>query len=383
MPQPPHEVDSRRRAERVALGILLGLTFLVVAWMAAPLLVGLALGTVMGFTAQPFHARLTARLGDRRALASAIATLMGGLGMVGVGAAVVFVIVRELAVATASLERSMAQGGGDWVGPHADRLLTALHLQREVVIAHLRDQLDRIANLAAQAAGVLVQASAGALLTLVMSLWTMYYVLVDGPRIGHHIERLLPLDPVHTRALVREFRDVGRRTFVGTVIGAFVQGVMAFLGFALCGIPQAPTWGALLAVLSFIPVVGVLLVWVPATIWLMTSGAIVRAVVLIGWNLIFVMAANDYVIKPRLVGRGGDSHPLLMLVALIGGISVFGVAGVIVGPVTMALFVATARIYEREREAEFEGEEEEEEGAMSPGPQPLGPPPARHAPPPP
>jgi hypothetical protein len=75
-----------------------------------------------------------------------------------------------------------------------------------------------------------------------------------------------------------------------------------------------------------------------------------RAIALLVWSLIVVMAANDYYVKPRLIGRGGDSHPLLMLVALIGGLSVFGIAGLIVGPVIMSLFVATARILERERE---------------------------------
>ena len=68
------------------------------------------------------------------------------------------------------------------------------------------------------------------------------------------------------------------------------------------------------------------------------------------------MAANDYVIRPRLVGSGDDAHPLLTLVSLIGGISVFGVAGVIVGPVTLSLFLASARIYEREREHDPNGE---------------------------
>jgi predicted PurR-regulated permease PerM len=88
-------------------------------------------------------------------------------------------------------------------------------------------------------------------------------------------------------------------------------------------------------------------------VWLLTTGHVVRALLLTAWCLLLVMAANDYVIRPRLVGRGGEAHPLLMLVALLGGISVFGIAGVIVGPVIMALFVASAKIYERERDAEI------------------------------
>ncbi len=347
MAAPMDPPATARRAQRVALGVLMGLTFLAVAWMAAPLLVGLALGTVMGFTAQPLYAALTRRFGKRHKLASAVTTLLGGLMAVGGGTAAAWVVARELVAAVAIAQQRLA--GRPLDGPRAARVLHALGLDREVVFAKLRDEIGRAANLVATAAGVVVQASAGALLTVVIAMWTMYYVLLDWPRIGRHLERLLPLDPRHTRALVEEFRDVGRRAFVGTVASAIVQGVLAGVGFLIFGVPHPATGGALLALASFIPVVGSMLVWVPSAIWLLTSGHLVRALMLTAYCLLILMAGNDYFIRPRLVGSGDDTHPLLTLVSLIGGISVFGVAGVIVGPVTLSLFVASARIYERER----------------------------------
>jgi predicted PurR-regulated permease PerM len=342
---------TARRGQRVALGVLMGLTFLVVAWMAAPLLVGLALGTEMGFTAQPLYVGLARRLGHRHKLASAVTTLLGGLMVVGGGIAAGWVIAGQIVAAVGLAQRAIA--AGPLTGPRATRLMTALNLDRDALLARLQEQIGRAANLAASAAGVIVQASAGALLTVVIAMWTMYYVLLDWPRIGRHLERLLPLDPAHTRALVDEFRDVGRRAFVGTVATAIIQGTLAGLGFALFGIPQAVAGGALLALTSFIPVIGALLVWVPAAVWLLASGHLVRALLLTAYCLVFVMAANDYVIRPRLVGSREGAHPLLTLVALIGGISVFGIAGVIVGPVALSLFVASARIYEREREQDL------------------------------
>jgi predicted PurR-regulated permease PerM len=333
----------------------MGLAFLLVAWMAAPLLVGLALGTVMGFTAQPLQTRLSSRMGHRRRLASAVTTLLGGLLMAGGGFGLLFVAVREIGAAVEQVQRAIASGGGPLVGPRAAHLLALLGVQREALVARLHEELGRLANLAAQGAGLLVQFSASALLTIVVALWTMYYVLTDWPRIERHLERLLPLAPRHTRALVAEFRKVGRNAFVATVMSAVVQGTLAAIGFAIFGVPQPVTWGALLAIMSFIPVVGTLLVWVPAAVWLLTTGHIARALLLTAWSLLLVMAANDYIIRPRLVGRGEEAHPFLTLVALLGGISVFGVAGVIVGPMVMALFVASARIYERERDAELAG----------------------------
>jgi predicted PurR-regulated permease PerM len=356
-PSPQEPDDPRRRTQRFALAAVMGLAFLVVAWMAAPLLVGLALGTVMGFTAQPLHARLSAAFRQRRRLAAFVTTLGGGLLMTGGGFALLWVFVSEIEAAVQLVQKAMASGGQSIVGPRLARLLAALGIHRDVILARLHDELGRVANLAAGAAALLVEVSAGAMLTVVVALWTMYYVLVDWPGIARHLERLLPLDPRHTRALVEEFRDVGRRAFVGTVLGALVQGTMAGAGFAIFGVPKPMTWGALLALTSFIPVVGTLLVWVPAAVWLLTTGHVASALGLTAWSLLLVMAANDYFIRPHLVGRGGEAHPLLMFVALLGGISVFGIAGVIVGPIIMSLFVATARIYEREREREGDAAE--------------------------
>jgi predicted PurR-regulated permease PerM len=345
-----------RPSQRIALGVLMGLAFLVVAWMASPLLVGLALGTVMGFTAQPLDGRLMRRFGDRPRLASAVTTLLGGLVMAGGGVLVVWIVASEVAAAVRLIQHLLGPEGPTILGPRATHLLAMFGVSPAALEARLQGQLGRVANLAAEAAGFLVQASAGLVLTLVVALWTMNAVLRDWPRIARHLEHLLPLNPRHTRALVAEFRDVGRRAFVGSVTTAVVQGVLAGVGFAFFGVPQAVTWGALLALLSFVPVIGVPLVWVPAAVWLLTTGHVARAILLTVWCLVLVMAMNDYVIRPRVVGRRGDggAHPLLMLVGLLGGISVFGIAGVIVGPVIVSLFVATARIYERERESEDE-----------------------------
>ena len=337
-----------RRAQRIALTTLMVMAFVVIAWMASPLLVGLVLGTAMAFTAQPLHAALSARWNQRRGLAAAMTTFLGGLTMAGGGALAVWVITRELVVATEMVRLVLFERKGAPLAPRLTRALDSIGIPHEVVVAKLREEVGRLGDAAAHGAGLLLQASVGVLLTLVIAIWTTFYVLRDWPRIQAHLERLLPLDPRDTRALVDEFREVGRHAFIGTLASAAVQGTLGGVGFALFGVPQAATWGTILALASFIPVVGTALVWVPAVVWLLTTGHLVRAVLLAIWSLLIVMAGNDYVIRPRLVEHG-ESHPLLTLVGLIGGISVFGIAGLVVGPVIVSLFLATAHIYERER----------------------------------
>jgi len=326
------------------------MTFLAVLWMASRLLVGLALGTVMAFTAEPLHVALSKRLRTKNSLAAALTTLLGGLLMIGGGVGAMVVVARELVSALVLVEREIATGTLPSSVPA--HMLASLGARRETVIARVQEALGRLTNVVAHTAGLVVQTSAGALLTLVVALWTMYYVLVQGRTIARHLERLLPLDPRHTRALIDEFRNVGRGAFVGTLAGAVIQGTMAGMGFAIFGIPQPITWGVILAVSSFIPVIGGSIVWVPAALWLLSTGHAARAFLLTAWSLLFVMALNDYLIKPRLVGRGQATSPFLMFVALLGGISVFGVVGVIIGPIIVSLFVASAHIYERESESD-------------------------------
>jgi predicted PurR-regulated permease PerM len=132
---------------------------------------------------------------------------------------------------------------------------------------------------------------------------------------------------------------------------ALFQGVVATIGFAISGLPRAVTWGICTAVASFFPVVGSALVWVPVMLYYLAKGQIASAVLQGAWGLFLVVGIGDYVLRPRLVGRAGKGQPLLMLVAALGGIDLFGLAGIVVGPVLMSLFLAILRIYEREVEA--------------------------------
>jgi predicted PurR-regulated permease PerM len=176
----------------------------------------------------------------------------------------------------------------------------------------------------------------------------MYYVLISGPAIARRIERIAPLEPRHTRALLVEAREVGRTAFLGTIVTAIIQGVLAGIGFALFGVPEPITWGMATALASLVPVVGTALVWAPLSGWLVVDGHPVRAVLLLAWGFVVVTSLVDYVIRPRIIGRGSHGHPLLTLIALLGGIEVFGLAGLVIAPIVMSVFVAAFRLYERE-----------------------------------
>ncbi len=342
-----------KKGRKLALSIVVLLSFLTVAWIASPIWVGLALGTVMAFTAQQSYRALTRRLGNRRVLAAALTTLLGGILTGIAGAIAIYVVTQEMITLVAVLQRKMASNSlGELIGERAARTIDHLGIHRNELMDRIHHELSKATAYFTSVVGVILQATGSAVLGLIVALMTMYYVLLEWPTISVRLERILPLDPRHTRALMLEFRDVGRSSFIGTVATAIVQGLLAGIGYMIAGVPNFVTLGMLTAVASFLPLVGTALIWAPVTIYLLMSGGVLPGIFLLAWGLLVVMSLSDYVIRPRLVGGKDHGPPLLMLIALIGGVEVFGLAGLLVAPILMSLFLAALRIYEREVDAE-------------------------------
>ncbi len=325
--------------------------------MAHPLWVAILLGVVMAVSAHGAYAALLRKLGDARApWAAGIITLASGILVAVVGALVLLTLTNELMKLVAHLDAHQNSGSlAGLIGEHGARAIEELGVDTKRVYAWARQELEAAASYMATLAALVVRTASFALLGLVVALMTMYYVLIEGPSLARRIERIAPLEPRHTRALIVEAREVGRDAFLGTLATAAIQGVLAGIGYAALGVPQPVTWGMATALASFLPVIGTLVVWVPLSGYLLVDGHPVRAVLLVVWGVFIVTALADYVVRPRIVGARGHGHPLLTLIALLGGIEVFGLAGLIIAPIVMSVFVAAFRLYEREVRAATAG----------------------------
>ncbi len=347
IPAPPETLRGRR----LALRVLLVLSFLAAAWVVSTLWVGIIFGTVIAFTVQPLYRRMSLKTRMKKEFAAVTLTAIAGGLTAAVGSVMIYVMTRELFALVAVLQRKMAKGSlAEFIGAPAVRVLEKAHVDQALVVDKIKEQMGALAGYAGGAAGTILQATSTAVVGLIVGLFTMYYVLVDWPTIAVRLEKLSPLDPRHTRALILEFRDVGRGAFIGTLATAAIQGVFSAIGYGMAGVPQTVTWGIVTGLASFVPVVGTTLVWFPIGLYLISEGRPGAAALVIGWGFLVVTSVTDYIIRPRLVGskKGKHEHPLMTLVALLGGIEVFGLPGLIVGPIVMALFLAVVRIYERE-----------------------------------
>ncbi len=175
-------------------------------------------------------------------------------------------------------------------------------------------------------------------------LYTMFFFLIDGDRLLEKILFYMPLDDKDERRLLDRFTSVTRATIKGTAIIGIVQGGASGIAFAVVGIHSSVFWGAVMAVLSIIPGIGTALVWIPAALWLGAQGAWFKAGALVVFCGVIV-GSVDNLLRPRLVGKDTEMHDLLILFSTLGGIAMFGIIGIIIGPIIAALFVTIWDIY--------------------------------------
>jgi predicted PurR-regulated permease PerM len=349
-PTLPNAASYVPRTRGWALVAVVVLSFAAAAWVAHPLWVAILLGVVMAVSAHRPYEALLRRVGEkRRTWAAAVVTLASGVLVGVVGTLVLLTLTNELLKIVAHLDAHGNSGTlAGIIGERGARAVRELGVDTERVYLWVRSELEAAASYMATLAALVVRTASYAMLALVVALMTMYYVLLEGPGLARRIERIAPLEPRHTRALIIEAREVGRDAFLGSLATAVIQGVLAGIGYAALGVPQPVTWAVATALASFLPVIGTLVVWVPLSGYLLMDGHPLRAVLLAAYGVLIVTSLADYVIRPRIVGARGHGHPLLTLIALLGGIEVFGLAGLIIAPIVMSVFVAAFRLYERE-----------------------------------
>jgi predicted PurR-regulated permease PerM len=338
-------------AERRALGFFAVAAVAAIAWIAQPVGIGILLGALTAFALQPLYDRLKKRW--RRGPPAALVCV--GVSIVVFGATLgslsYLFVARGVVMARALLDTLGPGGAGRALLERITGLLGAVHIQPDDVVAKLRDAAAEIASRAAAIAGVIASATFSVLLTLFFVTMTVFFTLERWPMLARQAETMLPLRPRYTRDLLEEFRRVGRQTLLGTVATGLAQGVLATIGFLITGVPEAAFFGAATAVASLVPAVGTLLVWVPIGIFLIASGKAGMGVLLLVWGTVVVVGISDYLIRPALVGRHSTMPALLTFTALFGGVEAFGLIGLILGPLLMALSFALLKIFAHDAEA--------------------------------
>jgi len=170
-------------------------------------------------------------------------------------------------------------------------------------------------------------------------LYLLFFLLLDGDGLMKRIHRAVPLDATVQQRLYRNFTSVVRSTVKGNVVVAAIQGALGGLAFMVLGIPGALLWAVVMALLSLLPAIGAALVWGPVALYLLATGELARGLSLIAFGTI-VIGLVDNLLRPMLVGKETRMPDYVVLISTIGGMSLFGINGFVIGPVVAALFIA-------------------------------------------
>ena len=193
--------------------------------------------------------------------------------------------------------------------------------------------------------GTITQSSFQFFFMLFIMFYTLFYFLKDGKAILHKLLYLSPLGDEYEEMLYDRFTSTARATLKGTFIIGGIQGTLGGILFWLTGIEGALIWGVLMIFLSIIPAAGSALVWVPAGVIMLLLGHTWQGLTILIFGGL-VISTIDNLLRPSLVGRDIQMHSLLVLFSTLGGITLFGITGFVIGPVITALFLSILSIYE-------------------------------------
>lgn len=183
-----------------------------------------------------------------------------------------------------------------------------------------------------------------AVIVLFLTLFTMFYFFRDSQRLVPKLKYLIPLPEGHLKAIITRFTSVARATVKGTLVIALVQGSLAGITLWAFGVEGAILWGVVAMILSIVPMVGAWLVLYPAAVFQLLTGHVWQGIAIIVITTLVISNIDNF-IRPRLVGHEAGMHDLMVFFSTLGGISMFGAMGFIIGPVVAALFLAVVELY--------------------------------------
>lgn len=216
-------------------------------------------------------------------------------------------------------------------------------LTKAEVVSAAENAAQSILQQVASVGGSVVVGTLNTIAAFAFTLFLLFFFIRDGKRMLALGVSLIPMTPARKEDLGQTLGGVTRAVVLGTLVTALVQGTLVGIGFAIAGLPSPLVFGALGAVASLIPIVGTAIVWVPAAISLLAQGQTGWAIFLIIWSVVLV-AGSDNVVRPLIISGSSKASTLLVFVGLLGGVGVFGFAGIFMGPLVLTL-VATLLTY--------------------------------------
>jgi predicted PurR-regulated permease PerM len=310
-----------------------------------PFLPAFAWAVALAVVAHPLHVRIR-RLIRYRTLAAAVSVTIVVVLLVVPAVFIASELTREVSALSAKLTDEWTSG--KWQAFLAGHPEVANFLDSAQVHFNPADARAKAAN-AAMGSGLpgFVTQGVEIVVQTLIAFFLLFYFFRDQSRFVRGIEHLIPLSKKETDQALERIAEMLHATIYGTIAVAFIQGTLGGLMFWWLGLPSPLLWGVVMGMLAIVPVLGAFIVWIPAAIYLALSGDMGKAVILTVWGAI-VIGFIDNLLYPLFVGQRARLHTVPVFIAIMGGLAMFGSAGMIVGPVILVVTVGLLHVW-RER----------------------------------
>lgn len=329
----------------VAMVLLITAVFFA---MIRNFLMAIVLSGIFSAMAQPVYKRIVRWSGGRRNLASFVTILF------------VFLIFLVPLVALLGVIAGQAIRIGQSVRPFLEQWTSApsalsdhLHslpfhesiaAYQGIILQRAGDLVGKLSTFLFNSASSITFSTINTIFMFFVFLYTMFFFLREGREILDRFLYHLPLPRGMEQRILERFTSVARAAIKGTLVIGIIQGGLAGLAFWAVGIEGAAFWGTVMTVLSIIPAVGSAIIWFPAVVILALTGSYLKAIGLLAFCSVLV-GSVDNLLRPWLVGRDTELHELMIFFGTLGGLSLFGIVGFIIGPIVAALFTTVWDIY--------------------------------------
>lgn len=323
-------------------GVLLLLGYFVLQ-IFAPFVGPLGWAAVLAIFVYPWHEKLVARHGNTRA--AALSTLTVTVLIVGPGLVLAAAFVQESRAALTGVDRDALTGQLAVAERGWERI-------RGVIPGAAATDLGTLVHEGIARAGGFLAARIGGLLAdllvlvfqLFVTLFALFFFLRDADTIMRQMRLALPFEDLRRERMIRQTRDLVYASIAASLLIASLQGLAGGLVFAVLGLGASVFWGVIMAFFALLPFVGAWIVWLPASIWLIATGQVVKGVTLAVLGSVVVGTIDNF-LRPAILSGRTQMNGLLMFISLLGGVSVFGLLGLVLGPLVTAIVTGLFEAY--------------------------------------
>jgi len=347
--------------------ILISLFFLIAAVffylfyrVMVPFFVPITWAAVFAILFYPLYERILKRV-KVKGLASLLICLLIVVLIIGPLAYLMVALVNEATEAVVKVNEMYKTGQLDemfsfnvpWFESLKEKLAQHYDLSKINFDEIAKNSIDKVSGIIVNQTTWLLTNGTKTIFYFVLMIFSMYYFFKDGEKLIMKIRRLLPLTPNQINVTFKQLRDIIQATMYGGVVVAMIQGMLGGIIFLIVGIPSPVFWGAIMAFLSIIPFLGAFIIYIPAGIILILGGSYIKGLVVIGLGTI-VISQIDNILRPLLMSGKTSMHPLLLFFTIMGGIYLFGLLGLVVGPLITAIFLTVLKTFEFKLHPEYE-----------------------------